>query len=246
MNRKPYSLHTFNLKLATFSLVVCLLGADVLSSCRSNKPRKKLNRTQRGAFVGAGGGALVGGVIGSKIGKGNTAIGAIMGAAVGGTAGALIGRRMDKQAAELRRDLQNAQVERVGEGIRITFDSDLLFDVDKYNLKSNNRQNLAKLAETLKKYEDTEVLIEGHADITGSDAHNQKLSEQRARTVAQSLQSLGIANSRIDEKGYGSSQPIADNSTAAGRQQNRRVEVAIYANKKLKKAAERGDLNVNS
>ena len=114
--------------------------------------------------------------------------------------------------------------------------------MDKYNLKPVNQRNLAQLAQTLKKYDDTEVLIEGHADKTGSDQHNLTLSEQRARMVSKSLQGLGVANKRIDEKGYGSSQPIADNSTAAGRQQNRRVEIAIYANKQLKKAAERGDI----
>ncbi|GAB3273331.1 hypothetical protein GCM10027347_45620 [Larkinella harenae] len=149
---------------------------------------------------------------------------------------------MDKQAEELRRRLENARVERIGEGIKITFDSDFLFDVDKANLKSANRDNITKLAETLKKYEDTEVLIEGHADNTGSEEHNLKLSERRAKTVANILQSAGVKGNRLIEKGYGESQPVADNESVAGRQQNRRVEVAIYADKKLRKAAERGTI----
>ncbi|GAB3332388.1 hypothetical protein GCM10027299_38820 [Larkinella ripae] len=154
---------------------------------------------------------------------------------------------MDKQAEELRRSLENARVERIGEGIKITFDSDFLFDVDKANLKTANRENIDKLAEALKKYDDTEVLIEGHADNSGSDQHNLKLSERRAKTVANLLQSEGIKGNRLVEKGYGESQPIADNGSLSGRQQNRRVEVAIYANNKLRKAAERGTIgNINA
>lgn len=168
--------------MSAVALVVAgsILASNTMTGCKS--VRERTNNTQRGAVIGAGAGAVAGGLIGRK--SGNTAVGAILGATVGGAGGALIGRRMDKQAEELRRRLENARVERVGEGIKITFDSDFLFDVDQANLKSANRDNINKLAETLKKYDDTEVLIEGHADNTGSDAHNQKLSERRARTVA--------------------------------------------------------------
>ncbi|WP_128544617.1 OmpA family protein [Larkinella soli] len=238
MNSPTHSLKLLKVRTVTIALAVSVLAVDMLSGCKT--VRNKTNRTQRGALIGAGAGAVAGGLIGKR--SGNTAIGAILGATVGGAAGALIGRRMDKQAEELRRGLENARVERVGEGIKITFDSDLLFDVDKSDLKSTNRENLARLAETLKKYEDTEVLIEGHADNTGSDSYNMKLSERRAKAVARILQSQGVKNNRLIEKGYGESQPIADNNNTNGRQQNRRVEVAIYANDKLKKAAERGDL----
>ncbi|RAJ95996.1 outer membrane protein OmpA-like peptidoglycan-associated protein [Larkinella arboricola] len=226
-----------------FVLAGSMLLTDTMTGCKAI--REKTNKTQRGAIIGAGAGAVAGGLIGRK--SGNTAIGAILGATVGGAGGALIGRRMDKQAEELRRGLENARVERVGEGIKITFASDFLFDVDQADLKSGNNENIAKLAETLKKYNDTEVLIEGHADNTGSDEHNQKLSERRAKTVAKLIQSQGIKGNRLIEKGYGESQPIADNSTVSGRQQNRRVEVAIYANDKLRKAAERGTIgNINT
>lgn len=203
-------------------------------------PGCKASNTAKGGAVGAAAGGAVGAAIGSA--SDHTAVGAIIGAAVGGTAGALIGRRMDKQAEELRRDLEGAEIERVGEGIKITFDSGLLFDVDKYTLKPATEENLTDLATTLKKYENTDILIEGHTDNSGTEEYNQDLSEQRAANVAEFLNTQGVKNGRIQTMGYGEDQPIADNSTAAGRQQNRRVEVAIYANDKMKKMAERGEL----
>ncbi|WP_026236501.1 OmpA family protein [Pontibacter roseus] len=198
------------------------------------------SRTAKGGAIGAGGGAVVGGVIGRV--AGNTAAGAIIGAAVGGTAGALIGRRMDKQAEELRRDLENAKVERVGEGIKITFDAGILFDVNSAELRSAAQTDIRQLAETLKKYEDTNVIIEGHTDNTGSRELNQRLSERRAESVASYTTAQGVARNRITTQGFAFDHPVADNSTAAGRQANRRVEIAIFANEKMKKAAERGEL----
>ena len=143
------------------------------------------NRAQRGAAIGGAAGAGAGAAIGSR--SDNTLAGAIIGAAIGGTAGALIGNYMDKQAEELQRDLKNAKVERIGEGIKITFDSGILFDVDKDQVNSTSQSNLNELAETLNKYDDTEILIEGHTDSTGSEAYNQKLSERRASSVASYL-----------------------------------------------------------
>ncbi len=205
-----------------------------MSSCSS------LSHGAKGGIVGTLGGAAAGAAIGKA--AGNTAAGAIIGAAVGGTAGALIGRRMDKQAAEMRKDLKNAKIERVGEGIKITFDSGILFDVNSSSLKSAAKQNIRSLSETLKKYGDTEVMIIGHTDASGSDDYNQTLSEKRAAAVASYATSLGVATTRINTMGAGESQPVADNSTAAGKKENRRVELAIYANEKLKKAAKRGDI----
>jgi outer membrane protein OmpA-like peptidoglycan-associated protein len=161
---------------------------------------------------------------------------------VGGGTGAIIGRRMDKQAAELQRDMANAKVERVGEGIKITFDSGILFDTNSSALRPASQADISKLAATLQKYADTNVLVEGHTDNTGTDAINQPLSERRAQAVANSLTAQEVASSRITTKGLGSTDPIADNTTAEGRQANRRVEVAIYANEKMKKAAEAGTL----
>jgi outer membrane protein OmpA-like peptidoglycan-associated protein len=196
----------------------------------------------KGGAIGAGAGAGVGAVIGNQFGDHGTAYGAIIGAAVGGTAGALIGHHMDKQAEELRNDLKGATVERVGEGIKITFDSGLLFGVDQTSLSATSQANLTQLAQTLEKYEDTDILIEGHTDSSGSDEHNMALSKDRAESVASFLTTQGVKGSRITTMGYGETQPIADNSTAAGMAQNRRVEVAIYANKRMQKAAKHGDL----
>ncbi|WP_240635350.1 OmpA family protein [Hymenobacter rigui] len=207
-------------------------------------PRKTgMSKTAKGGIIGAGGGAVVGGVLGRVIGgKNGTAAGAIIGAAVGGTGGALIGRKMDKQAEELQRDMQNAKVERVGEGIKITFDSGILFDTNKSDLRPASMTEIQKMAEVLKKYPDTNVLIEGHTDASGSDAINQPLSERRAQAVANYTTSQGVDAARITTQGYGSSQPIGDNSTVEGKQANRRVEIAIFANEKMKKAAEKGTL----
>ncbi|NUO01152.1 MAG: OmpA family protein [Saprospiraceae bacterium] len=203
-------------------------------------PACKTNRATKGAIIGGSVGGVAGGIIGKK--SGNTAVGIIIGAAVGGTAGALIGNYMDKQAAEIRKDMRNAKVERVGEGILITFDSGLLFDVDSYQIRGATRDNLNQLARTLQKYDDTEILIEGHTDNTGTEDHNQKLSESRAKAVSNYLARQGVLPSRMTPIGYGEGQPVADNATTSGKQENRRVEVAIYANKKLKKAAKRGDI----
>jgi outer membrane protein OmpA-like peptidoglycan-associated protein len=213
--------------------VVGFTGSVSLSGCQASN-------TAKGGAVGATAGGAIGAAIGSA--SDNTATGAIIGAVVGGTAGALIGRHMDKQAEELREDLEGAQVERVGEGIKITFDSGLLFDVDKYQVKDVVEENLTELAATLKKYEDTNILIEGHTDDTGADEYNQRLSERRANSVTDFLISQGVDRNRITATGYGESQPIADNSSSAGKTQNRRVEVAIFANEKMKEMAENGEL----
>jgi len=215
-----------------------------LSDSNGSGQRKTgMNKTTKGGLLGAGGGAIVGGVLGRVIGgSGGTAAGAIIGAAVGGTGGALIGRKMDKQAAELQKDMKNATVERVGEGIKITFDSGILFDTNKSALRAVSQSEIQNMAATLKKYPDTNIIVEGHTDNTGTDAINQPLSEQRAQSVANYTIAQGVDASRIQTKGYGSTQPVADNSTEAGRQANRRVEVAIFANEKMKKAAENGTL----
>jgi outer membrane protein OmpA-like peptidoglycan-associated protein len=213
--------------VAGMSVAVLLFG---LAGCAS------MNKTEQGAIIGAGGGAVVGGVIGKL--AGNTLLGALIGAAVGGAAGAYIGSYMDKQAAEIRRDLQGARVDRIGEGIKITFESGLLFDVDKSDLRPVSRDNLDKLAVILNKYADTNVLIEGHTDSTGASDYNLHLSRDRAQSVSYFLATFQVNGSRINTQGYGETQPIASNDTADGRQANRRVDVAIMANDKLKKIAQ--------
>ena len=217
-------------KVFPFLLIISLL----LGSCNTS-------RTLRGGAIGAGAGGAIGGIIGS--GSDNTAKGAILGAVIGGTAGALIGNYMDKQAEELRNDLKGAKVERIGEGIKITFDSGILFNFDSSALTPTSRENIAELAKTLNKYNDTDILIQGHTDSKGPEDYNQKLSEERAASVANYLTDLNVARTRITTVGYGETMPVADNSTAEGRALNRRVEVAIYANDKLKRAAKRGTLD---
>jgi len=192
---------------------------------------------RKGTLIGAGSGAVIGGIIGDK--AGNTALGAILGAAVGGAAGAYIGSYMDKQAAELEQDLAGAKIERVGEGIKITFDSGILFDVNKATLRPASEAELTKLAAILNKYPDTNILLEGHTDATGTDEYNLDLSRLRAQSVSAFLAGQSVASNRFSIMGYGESQPIADNETEVGRQANRRVEVAIFANDKLKEAAEK-------
>ena len=213
------------------------------STVSTGRPKGTMSKALKGGLIGGLGGAVAGGVAGRLIGgKSGTAKGAIIGAVVGGTAGALIGRKMDKQAAELRRDLEGAKVERVGEGIKITFASGILFGTNSSSLTPEAAGNMTQMAETLNKYADTNVVIEGHTDSSGSDAINQPLSERRARAVANQLTTNGIDSGRIEAKGYGSTQPVGDNTTAAGKAANRRVEVAIFANEKMQKAAKRGQL----
>jgi len=226
-----------NKKFASFSIALLLVGTvlvtQVLVGCNAT------NATKGGA-IGAGTGGALGAVIGHN--SDNTAVGAIIGATVGGTVGALIGNHMDKQAEELKKDLEGADVQRVGEGILITFNSGLQFDVNSTSLVGDTKTNLDKLSGTLKKYDDTSILIEGHTDNTGEVKYNQDLSERRARSVSQYLKAQGVEGSRVTTKGYGETQPIASNDTDEARQKNRRVEVAIYANKKMKKLADKGEL----
>ena len=161
---------------------------------------------------------------------------------MGGVAGATIGAYMDKQAEELEADLEGATVERIGEGIKITFDSGILFGFDKYDLQNESKENIRNLAEILNKYEDTNILVEGHTDSFGSEEYNEKLSKRRAYEVYEYIADQAVDMNRMTVQFYGEEKPVANNETEAGRALNRRVEVAIFANEKLKKAAENGNL----
>ena len=216
------------MKFLKFTLIFLLIVS--LVGCAS------MSRRDKGAIFGAGGGAVIGGVIGNQ--AGSTAVGAILGAAIGGAAGAYIGNYMDDQAAEIERDLDGATVERVGEGIKITFDSGILFDVDRAEVQQPARVNLSNLAVILNKYDDTFILIEGHTDATGSNEHNLGLSRSRAQAVANYLTAVPVDATRFTIMGYGEDQPVADNESFEGRRANRRVEIAIMANDDLKKIAE--------
>lgn len=197
------------------------LTALSLSGCAS------MSNKERGAVIGAATGAAAGGAIGRA--NGSTAKGAIIGAAVGGTIGAVIGHQMDQQAKELEQNIPGAVVERVGEGIQVTFQSGLLFDFDSDRVKADAATNLKNLAASLDKYPNSSLLIVGHTDAVGSDDYNQSLSEKRARATAQYLASQGVGAARLQTVGRGETEPVAPNDTDAAMQKNRRVEVAIYA-----------------
>jgi outer membrane protein OmpA-like peptidoglycan-associated protein len=204
------------------SVAVAALACVVFSGCstlQSNKAK------------GAATGAAVGGAAGAVIGRanGSTAKGAIIGAVVGGTVGAVIGHQMDQQAKEIQQNIPGATVERVGEGIQVTFQSGLLFDFDSDVIKPTAAQNLRNLAASLDKYPGSNLLIVGHTDAVGSDSYNQTLSERRARSTAVYLANQGVTSSRLQTAGRGETEPVGTNDTDSGRELNRRVEVAIYA-----------------
>jgi outer membrane protein OmpA-like peptidoglycan-associated protein len=205
-------------RIATVAAAVAALSLT-LDGCATH--------TQTGAAVGAGTGAVVGGLIGKS--SGHTARGAIIGAAVGGAAGALIGSRMDRQAKELAQNIPGAKVERVGEGIAVTFESGLLYDFDSDIVKSEARKNLRTLAQSLDKYPGSDILVVGHTDAVGPAPYNLSLSERRASAAADYLVLQGVSRTRVSTRGMGETDPIAVNDTERGRELNRRVEVAIYA-----------------
>ena len=194
-------------------------AALTISGCSTN--------LRTGARGGAAAGAVIGGI------ASGSARGAIIGAAIGGAAGAAIGGVMDAQAEDLQDKLPNAQVERVGEGIQITFDSGILFDVNQSTLRAAAQQNLTDLAASLEEYEGTDVLVVGHTDSTGEASYNQGLSERRADAARNYLLGAGLDPDRVTAMGMGEEEPVDTNDTDAGRQANRRVEVAIFASEEM-------------
>ena len=208
-------------------LAALALTSLTVSACQTLNTSK-----ERGAAIGAGVGAAAGGVIGKH--QGSTAKGAIIGAVVGGTIGAVIGHQMDQQAKELEQNIPGAVVERVGEGIQVTFESGLLFDFNSDQIKPAAAQNLRNLASSLGKYPNSSLLIVGHTDAVGSDDFNRGLSERRARSTAMYLVGQGVTADRLKTMGLGETEPVAPNDTDANMAKNRRVEVAIYASEAYK------------
>ena len=206
---------------------LAVLAVLQVSACASWRNRDK------GAAVGAAAGAGVGAIIGKQ--TGSTARGAIIGAVIGGAAGAVIGHQMDQQAKEIQQNIPGATVTRIGEGLAVTFASGLLYDFDSDAIKATAAQNLRTLAQSLTKYPNTDILIVGHTDATGSDNYNQSLSERRAQSAQLFLVREGVSNSRLRATGRGEAEPIASNDTEDGQSQNRRVEIAIYANEAARK-----------
>lgn len=225
------------MKTGNLFIIALLIGSLLLPGCAS------MNRTGKGALIGGGSGAALGAGIGALAGKSKgAAIGAAVGAAVGAGTGALIGRRMDKQRQELEK-IEGAKVESVTDAnnlqaIKVTFDNAILFPTNKSELSATSRAALTKFAQSLKDSPDTDVTIYGHTDNTGTRAVNERISKERAEAVANFLVGQGISRSRITTEGLAFDQPVADNSTAEGRAQNRRVEIYITANKDMIRKAE--------
>ena len=210
------------MKTKILSLLLCV---GMLFAC---------NNTQKGAAIGAGGGAVLGGVIGAI--AGNTAVGAVIGGAVGAGAGAIIGNRMDK-AKKKAAQVQGAKVETVKDtngldAVKVSFDAGILFATGKADLNASSQSSITEIAKVLKENSDMDIAIIGHTDSTGSDAVNNPLSVNRAKSVQNSLKQQGVTNIKRVE-GQGSKNPVADNSTEDGRKLNRRVEVYMYASQQM-------------
>ena len=215
------------MKTKILSLLLCV---GMLFAC---------NNTQKGAVIGAGGGAVLGGIIGNI--AGNTAVGAVIGGAVGASAGAIIGNRMDKAKAKAAK-VQGAKVETVKDtngldAVKVSFDSGILFATGKADLSAASQTSITEIAKVLKENSDMDIAIIGHTDSTGSDAVNNPLSVNRAKSVQNSLKNQGVTNIKRVE-GQGSKNPVADNGTEDGRKLNRRVEVYMYASQQMIKNAQ--------
>lgn len=225
-------------KLGIYSIAAMFALGTIFTSCEAVK---NTNNTQRGAGIGAASGAVIGGILGNNIGKGgNTALGAVIGGVVGGVAGGVIGNKMDKQAREIDNALPGAEVERVGEGIKLTLNENAVrFDTNKSTLTAAAKANLDKLVTVFNQYPDTDIQIYGYTDSTGKPEYNLTLSGQRAAAVKTYLASKGLASARFKTTGLGIADPIASNETVEGRAQNRRVEFAITANEKMVQDAQK-------
>jgi outer membrane protein OmpA-like peptidoglycan-associated protein len=219
-------------KIVVVVLILIMIASSFLTSCEAVK---NTNKTQRGAAIGAVAGGVLGAVLGNNIGKGgNGALGAVLGGVIGGVAGGVIGNKMDKQAREIDNALPGADVVRVGEGIKLVLNENAVrFDTNKSTLTATAKANLDKLVKVFKDYPDTNIMIYGYTDSTGSAEHNLKLSGERADSVKKYLASKGLVWSRFSITGLGIADPIASNDTPDGRSQNRRVEFAITANDKM-------------
>jgi outer membrane protein OmpA-like peptidoglycan-associated protein len=206
-------------------LIALLAVTPVLADTATSR-----DKTGKGAAIGGVAGAIVGGVLGNNRGKGNGTRGAAIGGVVGAATGAIVGAMMDRQERELRQ-IEGVNVTRVDEDeLKVTVKNEVLFDYNSASLRGVSRDSLSEMADVFEKYADTTIVVEGHADSTGSESYNQRLSERRANSVASYLENLGVRNSRIDAVGFGESQPRSSNSTPSGRQLNRRVEIHIRAN----------------
>ena len=221
-------------KIGIFALI-----ATFLMSCETYN---NTNKAQRGTVIGAAGGALLGAILGNNVGGGgNSEMGAVIGTVVGGAAGAIIGNQMDNQAKKIEEEIPGAEVQRIDDGIVVTFDenSGVYFDTNKSDINAKSQETLNKIINVLKEYPETNVLVVGHTDNTGKAAYNMSLSEKRAKSVTNYFVKNGLSSSRFTTKWFGEEQPVADNSTAEGRSKNRRVNLGIVPNEKMKEQAKK-------
>ncbi len=218
-------------------IVVAVMAVTMLAGCEAVN---NANNTQKGAVIGTAAGAVLGGIIGNNVKGKNSALGAVIGGVVGGVAGGVIGKQMDKQAQKIESEIPGAEVTRVGEGIDVVFDenSGVYFATNQSTINAKSKANLNKLAGIFKEYPDTNIIVEGHTDSSGDDTYNMKLSQKRANAVTEYLVSQGISRTRLTTYAHGETLPKYDNATAEGRAKNRRVELGIVANEKMKQDAQ--------
>ena len=220
------------------NIVIAIMAVTILTGCEAVK---NSNNTQKGAVIGTAAGAVIGGIIGNNVKGKNSALGAVIGGVVGGVAGGVIGKQMDKQAQKIESEIPGAEVTRVGEGVNIVFDenSGVYFATNQSTINAKSKANLKKLAGIFKEYPDTNIIVEGHTDSTGDDTYNMTLSQKRANAVTNYLVSQGISKSRLTTYAHGETLPKYDNATPEGRAKNRRVELGVVANEKMKQDAQK-------
>ncbi len=225
-------------KSIVYSLSILFVAGSSFTSCKSIQ---NANNTQKGAVIGTTAGAVIGAIIGNNTGnKKNSKLGAVLGGVIGGATGGIIGNRMDKQAREIKEALPGAEVERVGEGIKLTLGENAVrFATNKSILTSVAQANLDRLIPVFKNYKNTDIAIYGHTDNMGKIEYNQLLSEKRSNSVKNYLVTKGLNINRFQTKGLGIQDPIAPNDTSEGRSKNRRVEFAIIANEQMIENAEK-------
>ena len=210
----------------TINITISVFLSIILLSCTAIQ---NSNKTQRGAGLGVAAGAILGGIIGGDI------KGALIGAGIGGAAGGVVGNVMDKQANKIKEAIPGADVERVGEGIHVVFDenSGVNFATNKSDLTSKAKINLDKVVQVFQQFPDTNLFIQGHTDDTGKAEYNMTLSNKRAQSVVDYFTSRGVNSGRFSVEAFGETVPRFDNTTEEGRSKNRRVEIAISANKDM-------------
>ncbi len=233
------------MKILKISIIALLCGAFLIGETGCNS----MTNTGKGALIGGGGGAGLGAGLGALIGGGKGAgIGAAIGAAVGAGAGTLIGNKMDRQKKELEQQLANqAKVEQTTDqnglaAIKVTFDGGILFPTNSSTLSEQAKADLSKFAANVQANPETDIHIYGFTDNTGTLQVNERVATSRADAVLSYLANQGVSPTRLSAQGVPMADYVASNETAAGRAQNRRVEIYITANKNMIQQAEAGTL----